>query len=565
MSEFLKRRSRWTVLVGVAVTLWAGAFTLTAPQTSATGAPQKPAATLATAHDALSLFTHSDNCLACHNNLTGPAGDDVSIGASWRSTMMANSARDPYWQASVRRETKDHPAHVADIQNECATCHMPMAERMARAMGAKAELFSQLPMSGAGDSEAHALAADGVSCTVCHQVGAKGLGTEASFNGNYTLNPARPDGIREIFGPFAVDPGRRRIMRSVTGFEQVEGAHVRQSELCATCHTLKTQAFGPDGKVVGSLPEQMNYQEWLHSDFPKEKQSCQSCHMPAVSGPVRVSSVLGDYRDSLSRHVFVGGNAFMVRMLNRYRTELGVNALPSELEATARATVRQLTSETANVAIENVSGQGSATLGFDVRVTNLSGHKLPTGYPARRTWLHVVVKDARGAVLFESGAIDSDGRIAGNDGDARATAFEPHYDRITASDQVQIYESILGDLAGTPTTGLLTATQYLKDNRILPRGFDKATADADIAVHGGASTDTSFVGGSDRVRFDVPVASGSAPAEIVVELRYQSIGFRWAMNLGNYDAAEPKQFVGYYKSLSPDSSIVMSTARWIVR
>ena len=30
--------------------------------------------------------------------------------------------------------------------------------------------------------------------------------------------------------------------------------------------------------------------------------------------------------------------------------------------------------------------------------------------------------------------------------------------------------------AGVPTTGLLTATQYLKDNRLLPRGFDKATA-----------------------------------------------------------------------------------------
>ena len=36
------------------------------------------------------------------------------------STMMANSARDPYWQASVRRETIDHPKHSAAIQDECA-------------------------------------------------------------------------------------------------------------------------------------------------------------------------------------------------------------------------------------------------------------------------------------------------------------------------------------------------------------------------------------------------------------------------------------------------------------
>ena len=63
--------------------------------------------------------------------------------------------------------------------------------------------------------------------------------------------------------------------------------------------------------------------------------------------PIRASSVLGDARDTMAQHVFVGGNAFMVRMFNRYRTELGVTALPSELEATARATIRQLQQDTA--------------------------------------------------------------------------------------------------------------------------------------------------------------------------------------------------------------------------
>jgi hypothetical protein len=53
-------------------------------------------------------------------NLSTPAGEDVSIGAAWRSTIMANAARDPYFYASVRRETVDHPAHSRDIQDECA-------------------------------------------------------------------------------------------------------------------------------------------------------------------------------------------------------------------------------------------------------------------------------------------------------------------------------------------------------------------------------------------------------------------------------------------------------------
>src|SRR5262245_43856910 len=77
-------------------------------------------------HKNLSLFTTSDNCIACHNVLVTPEGEDVSIGASWRSTMMANSARDPYWQAGVRRETIDHPMHSAAIQDECAECHILM-------------------------------------------------------------------------------------------------------------------------------------------------------------------------------------------------------------------------------------------------------------------------------------------------------------------------------------------------------------------------------------------------------------------------------------------------------
>jgi hypothetical protein len=115
-------------------------------------------------------------------------------------------------------------------------------------------------------------------------------------------------------------------MRSVTGFEQVEAAHIRQSELCATCHTLITDAVDREGRVIGSLPEQMNYQEWRHSAFYDEGRSCQSCHMPRASGPLQVSSVLGAERDGLSRHTFVGGNAFMLRLLNRFREVLDVEA-----------------------------------------------------------------------------------------------------------------------------------------------------------------------------------------------------------------------------------------------
>src|SRR5262245_65282045 len=56
----------------------------------------------------IDLFQPSDRCFACHNGLSTSAGEDISIGFAWRPSMMANSARDPYWQAGVRRETVDH-------------------------------------------------------------------------------------------------------------------------------------------------------------------------------------------------------------------------------------------------------------------------------------------------------------------------------------------------------------------------------------------------------------------------------------------------------------------------
>ena len=509
-------------------------------------------------HQALSLFTHSENCVACHNNLMTPTGEDVSIGSTWRSTMMANAGRDPYWQAGVRRETIDHPSHAAEIQDECAACHMPMAQKIARASGRLAEVFAHLPIATAAPSPLQALASDGVSCSVCHQISPERLGTRDSFNANFVLKPTPADGARVIFGPYRIDAGRKTIMRSVTGFVQAEAPHVKESELCASCHTLITTAYGPSGEPIGSLPEQMNYQEWQHSDFNREKRTCQSCHMPVAAGPIRAASVLGDARDNLSQHVFVGGNAYMVRLLNRYRTELGVAALPAELEATARATVRQLQQDTATVTVSQPRLAGS-TLSFDVDVRNLTGHKYPTGYPSRRTWLHVTVRDAQGRPVFESGAIADNGAIQGNDSDANPMTFEPHYDRITRADEVQIYEPILGDRNGMPTTGLLTATQYLKDNRLLPRGFDKTTADKEIGVYGDAARDADFTGGGDRVHYAIDVPAGG-PYTVDVELRYQSIAYRWAHNLESYKASEPARFVSYYAATSAGSSIVVANA-----
>jgi hypothetical protein len=113
----------------------------------------------------------------------------------------------------------------------------------------------------------------------------------------------------------------------------------------------------------------------------------------------------------------------------------------------------------------------------------------------------------------------------------------------------------MGTPAGAPTTGLLQATQYLKDNRLLPRGFDKRTATREIAVVGAGAADADFSGEGDRVRYRIPM---STPVTIEVELRFQPIGFRWAQNLAAYDAPEPRRFLGYYTDLAAISSVVVA-------
>ena len=112
---------------------------------------------------------------------------------------------------------------------------------------------------------------------------------------------------------------------------------------------------------------------------------------------------------------------------------------------------------------------------------------------------------------------------------------------------------------GGVTTGLLTATQYLKDNRLLPRGFDKTTAAAEIGVFGGARTDADFGSAGDVIRYRVSVA-GDGPYRVEVELRYQAIGYRWASNLEPVKADEPQRFVSYYRATAPGSSVVVATA-----
>ncbi len=517
-----------------------------------------PPAPATTPPDPADNFRTADRCIACHKGVSAADGTDVSIGFDWRASMMANSARDPYFQAAVRREIMDHPDAAAAIEGECSRCHMPMATVAAMQAGESGAVFANLPI-GDADGPWADLAADGVSCALCHQIQPDGLGSEETFTARFSVSAETPADGRAVFGPFEPDEGGVGIMHSATGFRPTLGEHVTSSGLCASCHTVITHPVRPDG-AGPAFPEQAPFLEWqasVYAEGAEREQSCQDCHMPEVVEDVPVTRVLGRARPEVSRHVFRGGNFFVLRMLNRYRDELGVTALPQEMELAANRTADHLRTATATVEISG-TGLGGDRLEATVTVRNQAGHKFPTAYPSRRAWLRFAVTDARGGLVFESGAFSPDGRVIGDDHDADGSRYEPHHTVITSPDEVQVYQAVMVDGGGAVTTGLMSAHEWVKDNRILPDGFDPARADARVQVAGIAAGDPDFTAGSDRVHYTVPVDPDLGPFTLEAELWFQPIGYRWAENLAGYDATETRRFVRYYREMAHASAMVIA-------
>ncbi len=174
--------------------------------------------------------------------------------------------------------------------------------------------------------------------------------------------------------------------------------------------------------------------------------------------------------------------------------------------------------------------------------------------------LHVRVTDRERKTVFESGALNPDGSIVGNDNDANPLKYEPRYGEITSPEQVQIHEPVLKDAEGRVTTGLLSAVGYLKDNRLLPSGFNKATSEKDIAPMGDAADDPNLTDKGDLIRYAVNTGSTTGPFHVEVELWYQPIGFRWAHNLGAYKASETQRLVRYYDSMPQATALLITKA-----
>ncbi|MBU0551500.1 cytochrome c family protein [Myxococcota bacterium] len=528
--------------------------------------PLRPAAKISSAH-----FATAQVCADCHSNsLNAQAMRDedrnpISPFNLWQASMMANASRDPYWRAQVSVETQQTQAAAAVIEAKCTRCHAPLAH-VEDDPGGEMDMI-QLDE----DTPRGAIGRDGVSCTVCHLIQPENLGEEASFSGGFEL------GLDKVLNAPHQGSQFEAPMIGFTGFSTRYAPHMHEADLCAPCHTLSTATLSAEAEATGELfHEQTPYLEWRNSEFGPEgaaETTCQGCHMPRdseggapLSTAVARSPMGSDYaispRSPYGRHLFIGGNTLIPAILKDNASALRPLATSAAFNALIERVIEQLSTRTATLSLSEARVEGGGVLRFEAQVINLTGHKLPTGYPSRRLWLHIQALDAHGAVLFESGGVDEAGRILDGQGAPLASEraggpTQPHRDQIAGADEVVIWETVNADTAGAPTFVLLRAARFLKDNRLLPRGWRADHEDIGFIAPVGVEGDTDFSGGGDVIHIAAPVMG--EVARVRVELLYQTLSARWAAELFAFETPQVAAFKRYYEA-APRGPVVVASA-----
>lgn len=466
----------------------------------------------------------SGNCRGCHGFNYDPV-NYIEPGDTWAGSMKSHSARDPLFWAALDVANHDVP-NVGDF---CLRCHVPAGWLAGRSeppggsvdgCGLEGAL-DQFPGTDFG----------GVTCLVCHRM---------------MVNPAPPPGQQPMYvenAQFWINDtdcaGRGEPCRygqyDYLGPHEVEAPHVwayapyfETSDFCGNCHNVTNPARNliVNGVDTGlRFPLERTHREWEASAYASAgpaREDCQGCHMPdSTANPVYACAYSDNNRAAdLGIHEFAGGNSWIPDVL---RLEYPALGLATELAATRDAALRLLQQESADVSLVVPPGAvPGGTLNVDVKVTNRTGHKLPTGYTeGRRMWLHVVARDGSGATIWESGAYDA------------ATGV------LTHDPALKVYEAKMGiwnrnganacdtaDGGGAPIFHFALNDCIVKDDRIPPLGF---TGGANLEIRPVAYTYPETAPGSgklvnyDLTSYAVPVPAPTvSPITVTATLRFQA-------------------------------------------
>ena len=451
-----------------------------------------------------------DDCAACHGGYV--ADQDYEPFDTWSGSMMANSARDPLFWAAVDIANQDVPG----IGEFCIRCHSPRAWLEGRSTAADGSAMLGFPDEQDNDF-------DGVDCHMCHRMYEGEAGTPFTENGQFWIDDGTPTQEPPRYGPyddsFAPHPAE-------------QSSYTTSSELCGTCHDLKNplvELLDENGVSTGLLfPEQLTYTEWANSAFATEGVECQDCHMPdAGVDPAFACNSFTPSRPvfpgepGVSRHDLAGANTFIPQVLKgEYGAALGREAAYDYTIARAFEMLQQH-SATLEVTAPTVTAEGGAAQ-VGVRVTNTTGHKLPTGYPeGRRMWIHLRVTDAQGATVFESGAYD----------DVTAT--------LATDPQLRIYEAKHGQDGEGPGFHLVLNNRIYFDSRIPPRGFVPVPGSEPVGVEYPVQPDGSLAHWDETTyTFEVPEGV-QGPLQVAATLRYQTASREYVEFLRDENVSGP--------------------------
>ena len=495
------------------------------------------------------LFAGSGECALCHDEISTASGENVSITNAWRSTMMANAAKDPFWRAKVSHETLVDPEHKEALENTCIRCHAPAGHENAHHNGQASYSIAEM--------EADPIALDGVNCTVCHQITAESMG---NYSSNFLIGK---DKI--IWGPFSNDLLQMPMINH-TDYTPEYGAQIKDSRLCGSCHTLITNTVDLEGKPTGTtFVEQAIFHEWQNSAYATIGVSCQSCHIPEIKEGVIISSMppwLDVQRLPFGKHELVGANIFMLNILKNNIESLGVTATTAQFDQTIARTYQMLQEKSIETTLTQVD-RTQDSLFMELVIKNKAGHKFPGGYPSRKVFIELMVVNENNDTTFHSGQMDENGQLIQEDDD-----YERHYNTIYSEDQVQIYEMVMGNVKGEVTTILERAYTHLKDNRLPPNGFTTNHFSYDtVQIVGKALLDNDFNklngkegSGADKIQYHIPIKGESGNLAIIAKVYYQTVSSKWLEHMFSYSSKEIDAFKSYYEAADKMPTLVQEVS-----
>ena len=500
------------------------------------------------------LFRTAGRCGGCHGH--DPAGIamvdddsvDVNVTDDWRSTMMGNSARDPFFRAKMEHEVLVNPMHQQAIENKCTGCHAPLGQHEQSILGLAPFNAAMLDTSRIG--------IDGVSCLACHGISPDSAGLLFSGTQRYDTF--------QVYGPYPDDVINQAIMEFFVGFKPQLGQHILDGSVCASCHSLVTETVDLDGNLTGDhFVEQATWHEWKNSSYFGTEQNCRGCHLPRIQDSIILASeyVFLPGHSPYGLHHLAGGNAFMLKLLKEHQDALGIPATDEQFDSTIARTLRNLQQKSVQFDLL-LAGRTLDTAYIDADLINLTGHKFPSGYPSRRAFVQLVVTDDEGDTLFQSGRWDGTYEVFGHD-----ATYEPHYDVITDGDQVQIYEMVMGDVNGDVTTVLERAKDPIKDNRLVPQGFSTTHPAYDTTrIAGVPASDIDFNhdalgtegNGGDRVHYHVPMGGYTGMIHAHASIWYQPVPPKWNQEMFSHSSPRIDTFRTMYENADGTPTLVAS-------